>query len=74
MRIEVVVKTGSSKSEISHIEGNRYEVRLHSKPYDNLANIELIGLLSEYFKCPKSFIKIHSGIHSKIKIIDILLQ
>lgn len=71
MKIEVVVKTNSQKAEISHLKGNTYSVRLCSCPHDNMANVELIEVLSEYFQCPKSSIKILRGLKSKIKLVEI---
>ncbi|MGI6423030.1 MAG: DUF167 domain-containing protein [Candidatus Dojkabacteria bacterium] len=71
IRIEVVVKTNSFKSEISHLGKHKYLAFLRSKPHDNNANLELIELLSEYFQCPKSFIEIKKGIRSRTKLIDI---
>lgn len=70
MRIEVVVKTGSSRNDIS-IENNVYTVRLRSKPIENSANIELVNLLSKYFGIPKTSITILKGLKSRFKLVEI---
>jgi uncharacterized protein YggU (UPF0235/DUF167 family) len=70
VRIEVVVKTGSSRNDIS-IENNVYTVRLRSKPIENSANIELINLLSKYFGIPKTSITILKGLKSRFKLVEI---
>lgn len=74
MKIEVVVKTNSQKAEVSHLKGNTYSARLCSRPHENMANVELIGVLSEYFQCPKSSIKILRGLKSKIKLVEIDIE
>lgn len=70
MKIQVVVKVGSSKNNISK-EGDIYTIRLRSKPVKNSANIELVNLLSKYFGISKTSIKILRGLKSKTKLIEI---
>ncbi len=71
MKITVKVKTGKRKNEITE-EGGQLFVNLKSKPIKGQANKELIEILSEYFKKPKSDIKIVCGEKSKSKIIEII--
>lgn len=70
MKIQVVVKVGSSKNNISK-GGDIYTIRLRSKPVKNSANIELVNLLSKYFGISKTSIKILRGLKSKTKLIEI---
>lgn len=70
MKIQVVVKVGSSKNNISK-ESDIYTIRLRSKPVKNSANIELVNLLSKYFGISKTSIKILRGLKSKTKLIEI---
>ncbi len=70
MKIQVVVKAGSSKNNISK-EGDIYTIRLRSKPIKNSANIELINLLSKYFGISNTSIKILRGLKSKTILIEI---
>ncbi len=70
MNIQVVVKVGSSKNEISK-DGVVYTVKLRSKPIKNSANIELVDLLSKHFGISKTSIRILKGLKSKSKLIEI---
>ncbi len=47
-------------------------VHLKSPPFEGKANAELIKLLSEKFKTPKTNIKIKSGIASRQEIVEII--
>ena len=70
MKIQVVVKVGSSENNISK-EGDIYTIKLRSKPVKNSANIELVNLLSKYFGISKTSIRILHGLKSKSKLIEI---
>ncbi len=70
MKIEILVKTGTSRSNISK-EGDIYLVYLRSEPKNNSANIELINLLSNYFEISKTSITILKGLRSKYKLVEI---
>lgn len=70
MKIEILVKTGTSRSNISK-EGDKYLVYLRSEPKNNSANIELINLLSNYFEISKTSITILKGLRSKYKLVEI---
>lgn len=69
MKIEVNVKTNKKESKIVNQEGNIFFIELKAKPKENKANIELIKLLSKYFKKSVVFV---SGLKSKKKILEIV--
>lgn len=71
MKIFVTVKTGSKERGIERIGENEYVVRVKSKPIENMANTELVEVISDYFKKPKSAVRIVSGQKSKKKILEI---
>jgi len=73
VKIEVKVSTNSKNSEVIK-DGDSYKVKLKSKPHGNVANFELINLLSEYFKIPKTSIKILRGLKSRNKLVEILTE
>lgn len=68
MKIKIRVKPNSSKQKIEKNDEG-YIVFLKSHPKDNKANLELIKLLSKFFKTKK--IKIKSGLNSRNKMIEI---
>ncbi|MEM0354395.1 MAG: DUF167 domain-containing protein [candidate division WOR-3 bacterium] len=71
MRISVIVKPNSKQNKVEKIEENKLIVYLKEPPKENRANVELIEILSEYFKVPKSKISIIRGLTGRQKIIEI---
>jgi len=71
MTIEVKVKPKSSQEGIKDLGNRKFEVRVNEAPEGGKANERVIELLSEYFKVPKSSIKIKYGQTSKNKVITI---
>ena len=68
MIIKVKVKPNSEKQEIAK-NGELYTIHLKSAAEDNKANIELIKLLSKFFK---KEIKIKTGKTSRNKLIEVV--
>lgn len=68
MKIEVKVKPNSGSSKIIKLLEDKYQVNLKATPNNNKANLELIKLLTRYFK---KDIKIVKGKTSKNKIIKV---
>jgi len=71
MKIEVLVKPGSSKEKLEKTGENRYTVWVHEPPVENKANLAVIKQLSKYFDVPKSYICLLHGSRGKRKIIEI---
>jgi uncharacterized protein (TIGR00251 family) len=71
MDIEVKVKPKSSQEGIKDLGNGKFEVRVNEVPEGGKANKRVIELLSEYFKVPKSSIKIKYSQTSKNKVIVI---
>jgi len=72
MKIYVKVKPNSSQQKIESFGNNRYLIYLKSPAENNLANIELIKMLSKYFGTPPDRIKIKYGLSSKEKILEVI--
>lgn len=72
MIIFVKVIAKSSKSEVEGFVENVLKVKVRSPKDKGKANLELIGLLSEYYKVSKSNIEIISGQTSPLKKIRII--
>ncbi len=71
MTIEVKVKTKSSHEGVKDLGNGKFEVRVKEVPENGKANEKVIELLSEYFKVPKSSVRIKYGQTSKNKVIVI---
>ncbi len=71
LKFSVKIKANKSENRIVKTGENSFEIYLKSRPIDNRANLELLQLLSDYFKVNKSQIVIKSGLKSKLKIIEI---
>ena len=71
MKISVKVKANSKSDDVS-AESGIYIVRTKAPPRQGRANEAVIKLLAEYFKKPKSAVRIASGGSSKNKIVEIM--
>ena len=70
MKISVKVKTNARTNEVSE-EAGVYVVKTKAQPHEGKANEAIIKILAEYFKRPKSAVRIVTGASSKNKIIEI---
>lgn|GEM_PF-166723 len=70
MRIFVRVKPNAKRSEVEKI-GEEFLVSVKAPPVKGRANAELIEVLADYFKVPKSKVKIVAGERSKRKVVEI---
>ena len=71
MRISVLVKTRSRKTEVRQLGENRFVVRVTAPPVDGKANEKVIEALAAYFGRPKRCIRILTGETSRDKIVEI---
>lgn len=71
MKKQVKVKPNSKQQKIEELPDGSLTVHLKSPPVDGKANEELIKLLAEKFKVPKSRITIKSGVASRSKLVEI---
>lgn len=71
MKKQVKVKPNSKQQKIEEAPDGSLTVHLKSPPVDGKANEELIKLLAEKFKVPKSKIIIKTGLSSKNKLVEI---
>ena len=69
--IQVKVKPGSFKDEISIDENNQWLIKIREKPIDGAANEYLIKFLSKELKVKKSDIVIEKGLTSQFKKIEL---
>ena len=65
--IKIIVKTNKPETRITKEEDNVIYLDVHSPPYDNKANIEILKFLKKHFKTNLRIVK---GLKSKEKIID----
>lgn len=69
--LSVKVKPNSKRPTLEQQEDGSWIVHLKSPPVDGKANAELIKVLSDRFKVPKSCITIKSGASSKLKRMEV---
>ncbi len=69
--IQVKVKPGSFKDEISIDENNQWIIKIREKPIDGAANEYLIKFLSKELKIRKSAVVIKKGLTSQFKTIEL---
>lgn len=71
MKIFVTAKPNSREEKVEQIDSDHFKVSVKEAPIQGMANDAIIKALSEYFKVPKSNVKIIFGHTSRQKIIDI---
>jgi uncharacterized protein (TIGR00251 family) len=71
MIIQVKVKPRSRTSGLEQLPDGTWVARLKSPPVDGKANAELVTLVAERFKCPKSSVSIRSGASGRLKTIRV---
>ena len=71
MRIEVSAKPGSRKTEVIHMGGEKFTVRVTQPPVEGKANKAVISALSEHFKVSKSRVILIRGEKGKAKVFDV---
>ncbi len=71
MKVSVQVKVNSKIESIEKKSEVVLVVRVGTPPVDGKANARVIEMLAEYFKTPKSKIKLLKGEKSKKKVFDI---
>lgn len=70
MQIHVKVKPNSKTEEVTQESGS-FIVRVRELPREGKANLAVIKLLAEYFRVPKSQVRILSGLNSRNKIVEV---
>ena len=70
INLRVIPRARQNKIDID--DSGAYRVRITAAPVDGAANAAVIKMLAEYFKIPKSQIKIVRGETSRDKVIEIL--
>jgi uncharacterized protein len=71
MKLSIKVKPNSSEQKIFLISKKKYIVELKSSTENNKANLELIKILSKYFKVPQKNIVIKAGLTNREKLIEV---
>ena len=69
--IQVKVKPGSFKDEISIDENNQWIIKIREKPIDGAANEYLVKFLAKELKIRKSAVVIKKGLTSQFKTIEL---
>jgi uncharacterized protein (TIGR00251 family) len=71
MRINVHVTPRARHASIDRTERNRFRVAVTAPPHEGRANEAVIDLLAEYFRVPRSRVRIVRGQTARHKIVEI---
>jgi len=71
MILQVKVRPRSRTSALEQLPDGTWVARLKSPPVDGKANAELVTLIAERFRCPKSAISIRAGASGRVKILRV---
>lgn len=71
MKITVVVKPSSRRTQVEIIDPTHLRVCVRERPIDGQANAAVIQALAEHFDIPKSTIALVRGVRSRIKVLEL---
>lgn len=71
LRIWVNIKPASNRETIEAVSKEEYNVWVRAPAREGRANQALIELLAEYFRAPKSMLRIVRGEKSRRKLVQI---
>jgi uncharacterized protein len=71
MVLRIKVKPNSRDSSLVQESDGNWTARVKSPPVDGKANKELIALVADHFRCPKSAVSIKSGASGRSKLVKI---
>jgi len=74
MKIHVIVKPNSPKTEVIFVRDGQFRVLVTAPPSHNQANEAVIAALAKHFRIAKSLITIVRGARTKSKTIEILID
>jgi len=74
MKIFVRVKTNTKKDYVERKDKNHFVVWVKAEPKEGKANKAVLHNLSKFFSIPKSYISFRSGLSSREKVFDILID
>lgn len=71
MTLQIKVKPRSRVSALEPLPDGTWLATLKSPPVDGKANAELVALVAERFRCPKSAVSIRSGAGGRLKLVSV---
>ncbi|HXH25211.1 MAG TPA: DUF167 domain-containing protein [Vicinamibacterales bacterium] len=69
--LQVRVKPKARTSALEQTPDGTWLARLKSPPVGGKANAELIALIAERFRCPKSAVTIRAGAQGRMKLVQV---
>jgi hypothetical protein len=71
MKVSVKVKANAKENKVEETGRNQFSVWVKAPAKEGKANKEVIEVLAEHFKVPKSCVTIVTGLKSNRKIVSI---
>jgi len=72
--LQIKVKPNARISSLEQNADGTWLAKLKSPPVDGKANQELVALVAERFRCPKSAVSIKAGASGRTKLIQVELS
>jgi uncharacterized protein YggU (UPF0235/DUF167 family) len=69
--LQVKVKPNARTSELIQETDGTWLAKLRSAPVEGKANAELVALVAERFKCPRSAVSIKAGMSGRTKLVKV---
>lgn len=71
MKINIRVIPNSKIARVDKNNDGTLRVSVKGKPFRGEASLEVVDVLSNYYKVPKSLIKVVKGLTSRNKVVEI---
>ena len=71
MKVSVKVKASAKENKVEEVGKNQFLVKVKAPAKEGKANKEVIEVLAQHFKVPKSCVTIIAGLKSNRKIVKI---
>lgn len=72
LRIQVRVQPRASRNRIHGVHGDALRVHLTAPPVEGAANAALIEFLADHLDVPRGAVRIVSGAHSRVKLVEVI--
>ncbi len=71
-RLRVKVRARARRNELIGLQGDVLRIKVTAPPVEGKANAAVIDLLAAHLRVPKSSIRIVSGEHAPLKLVEVV--
>ncbi len=72
MILQITVKPNARQARLEQLDDGTWCAHVTSPPVDGRANAELLALVAEHFRVPKSAVLLQHGVRSRHKLVRLV--